>query len=210
MSDPGKAFTVHTGIAAVLDMANVDTDVIIRVERCARCRRGEFGRWAFEVLRYEHAAGAELPPPPKPDFVLNQPPFDRASVLIAGPNFGCGSSREPAVWAIQEMGFRCVIAPSFGDIFANNCFENLLPAIALPRQAHLALVAAARLTPEVTVDLRRCQVRCGPLEAGFEIEPLRREMLLQGRTTLALVLARMDEITAFERQDRARRPWLHP
>ena len=145
-----EKFTVLDAIAAALPTPDVDTDLIIRIERCVRTPRAEMGRWAFEMARYR-ADGSE-----DPGFALNQARFRGAQILVAAENFGCGSSREMAVWAIAGMGFRCVIAPSFGEIFYGNCFQNGVLAIRLPAQAVESLLkrlGAASAPVRIRVDL---------------------------------------------------------
>jgi 3-isopropylmalate/(R)-2-methylmalate dehydratase small subunit len=196
-------FTTLRAIAAPLAQANVDTDVIIRVERCARVPKHELGRYAFEAIRFL-PGGAE-----DPGFVLNREPWRKAQILVCGENFGCGSSREMAVWALAGMGIRCVIAPSFGEIFHGNCFQNGLLAIRLPREtvARLSALAADPSTATFTVDLERQAVNG---EIAFDVDPLHRRMLLEGLDAIGLTLARAAEISAWQAADRARRPWIYP
>jgi 3-isopropylmalate/(R)-2-methylmalate dehydratase small subunit len=202
-----QAFTTVSGTAAPLMRDNIDTDVIIRVERLAGTTRAEMGPWAFEALRYQ-PDGSE-----NPDFVLNQAPFRGAPILIAGPNFGCGSSREGAVWSLMGSGLRCVIAPSFGDIFFNNCFQNGMLPVRLPADDVRRLAdACAGGNARVTVDLRR-QVVVFPHgeEVGFEIEAVRRDALLEGLDEIGQTLKLSGDIAAFQQRDRAARPWVwHP
>jgi len=199
-------FTRLEGIAASLAQPNVDTDVIIRVERCARVPRQELGRWAFEALRYR-PDGSE-----NPDFVLNREPWRRARILVCGENFGCGSSREMAVWAIAGMGIRCLIAPSFGDIFFNNCFQNGVLAVRLDSAtvARLHALASDPDTATMTVDLERLKI--GTADGGeiaFEVAPLERRALLEGLDPIGLTLTLEERIAAFQALDRARRPWVY-
>ena len=197
--------TIH-GIAAPLLLANIDTDVIIRIERVARFGRGELAPYALETLRFREN-GAE-----DPGFILNQEPFRRATILVAGENFGCGSSRENAVWALADLGIRVVIAPSFGDIFFSNCFQNGMLPIRLPMDAVIRI--AASLTPadaQLTVELEAQRVVLNSGESlPFEVEPYRKAMLLQGVYEIGLTLSRLAEIEAAEAADRHRRPWLYP
>jgi 3-isopropylmalate/(R)-2-methylmalate dehydratase small subunit len=201
-----EKFTRLEGIAASLPQPNVDTDVIIRVERCARTPRAELGRWAFEALRYR-ADGSE-----NPDFVLNREPWRGARILVCGENFGCGSSREMAVWAIAEMGIRCVVAPSFGDIFFSNCFQNGVLAVRLDPAAAARLhgLAAEPATAMMTVDLERSAIRTAAGgEIAFAVEPLRRRALLEGLDPIGLTLTLQERVAAFQAADRARRPWVY-
>jgi len=203
-------FETLTAVAAPYPFANVDTDRIIRIERVARTPREEMGRWAFEVERLTDD-GSE-----RPDFVLHRAPFRGARIFVADDNFGCGSSREQAVWAIEGMGIRCVIAPSFGEIFRMNCYQNGVLPITLPQDVVTSfLQALAQATPEtperatLTVDLQQQRIRTpwgGTL--SFDIEPLRREALLEGLDPIALTLKRVDSIDAFQARQRETRPWI--
>jgi len=201
-----EKFTVLDAVAAALPTPDIDTDMIIRIERCVRTPRAEMGRWAFEMARYG-ADGGE-----NPDFALNRAPFRGAQILVAGENFGCGSSREMAVWAIAGMGFRSVIAPSFGEIFYGNCFQNGVLAIRLPAAAVdglLAQLGAAAAPVRLRVDLPAQTVAApdGALQR-FEIDPLRKKALLEGLDAIGMTLARETEIAAWQAADRARRPWV--
>ena len=199
-----QAFTVLTGVAAPLMLANIDTDVIIRIERLTAGDPSLLGRYALEALRFLPDGGED------PAFVLNQPRFRGAPILIAGPNFGCGSSREPAVTALMALGVRCVIAESFGDIFYANCFQNGLLPVRLKEADVLALAAEAFDRPEpVVVDLQR-QVVVAPsgLQLGFDIDPLRRTMMLEGLDDIGLTLRDAAVIEAWQENDRAVRPWV--
>lgn len=188
---------------------DVDTDVIIPMTRLVALRSGaDLARYAFEPLRYGPGGGDG---PPDPECVLNRPEFASARILLAGPNFGCGSSREPAVWALKALGYRCVVAPSFGDIFAKNCFQNSVLPIALPEQTVEALGAEARRPgARFRVDLARSLLTTpGGREIPFEVSPARREQLLEGLDEIELTLRRAERIAAFEASDRERRPWAH-
>jgi 3-isopropylmalate/(R)-2-methylmalate dehydratase small subunit len=205
-----EKFQVLRAVAAPFPFANVDTDRVIRVERCARTPRAELGRWAFELERFA-ADGSE-----NPQFVLHRAPFRGAGILVADDNFGCGSSREMAVWAIAGLGIRCVIAPSFGEIFFGNCFQNGVLPVRLPHATvgamleHLAQVPAG--APEratLTVDLREQTIATpwgGPIR--FEVEPLRREALLEGLDGIGVTLRRAAAIDAFQQRQRGTRPWV--
>ncbi|MBP0495146.1 3-isopropylmalate dehydratase small subunit [Roseomonas indoligenes] len=196
-------FTTVTGAAAPLMRPNTDTDVIIPIQRLTGTARDTLGRYAFEPLRYG-ADGAE-----NPDFILNRPAFRSAPILIAGPNFGCGSSREGAVWALMGMGLRCVIAESFGDIFQGNCFQNGMLPVALPADAVERLARQAASGAPVTVDLASGTVTPpeGP-PMPFTVAPLRREALLEGLDELGQTRKRSAEIAAWQERDRAARPWI--
>ena len=198
-----EPFTTVSGPAAPLMLTNVDTDVIIRVEPMTRHRREALGPFAFEALRYR-GDGSE-----DPEFILNQPAFRGAPILLAGTNFGCGSSREPAVWALMGLGIRCVIAPSFGDIFYGNCFQNGVLPIVLDEHSIEELAATARTGAAMIVDLVQRQLSIGdssPL--SFQIDELRRESLLAGLDAIGLTLKDSALISAWQEADRARRPWI--
>ena len=199
-----QSFTTVSGAAAPLMRDNIDTDVIIRIERLTGTTRESMAEWAFEALRYQ-PDGSD-----NPDFVLNQPPFQHAPILVAGANFGCGSSREGAVWALMGMGLRCVVAPSFGDIFFNNCFQNGMLPVRLPPEDVARLAAAcAGGNARVTVDLHR-QVVVFPHgeEVAFEIEALRRDAMLEGLDEIGLTLKHAAAIAAFQQRDRLARPFV--
>ena len=202
-----EKFTTLTAVAAYYPRANVDTDLIIRVERCAKVERKGLGKYAFEMARFL-ADGSD-----NPEFPLNNGPFREAKILVGNINFGCGSSREMAVWAIAGMGIRCVIAPSFGEIFFGNCFQNGLLPVILPQDTVEQLGAALAADPDhatVSVDLARQKV-VGPdgTEHGFEIEPLRKKALLEGLDEIGLTKLREPEIAAFQAKDREKRPWVY-
>lgn len=196
-------FTTLSAVAAPFPRKNVDTDFIIRVERCTGTPKEQLGGYAFEMARFL-PDGAE-----NPEFVLNQPRYRGAKILVCGEFFGTGSSREMAVWAIAGMGIRCLIAPSYGQIFFGNCFQNgLLPIVLPPAKVEaLAREAAAPGAKPFTVDLERQTVNGA---VRFEIEPRRKKMLLEGLDEIGLTLAMEPKIAAFQAADRARRPWIYP
>ena len=202
---------VIDGVAAPLPLSNVDTDVIIRIEKLAQCPREELGRWALEPLRMR-ADGSE-----NADCLLNQPGWREARILVAGPNFGCGSSREHAVWALQGLGIDCVIAPSFGDIFRNNCFQNgLLPVQLPPDQAQWLLDALEQRRQQgeavrLMVDLEAQLVLWpGQRELPFAVEARRRHALLEGLDEVGLTRQLLPQIDAWQARDRKARPWIWP
>jgi 3-isopropylmalate/(R)-2-methylmalate dehydratase small subunit len=200
-------FTTCSGAAAPLLRDNIDTDLIIRIERISQLRRGQFAPWAFETLRYRGAGPASGE---RDDCVLNRAPFRRATLLLAGANFGCGSSREMAVWALEEYGIRCVIAPSFGDIFRNNCLQNGLLPIVLPPATIAMLAAVAGDGTALEVDLRALEVRAPGLPAvPFEFDPAERSALLSGLDEIDQSLLRRAAIEAFEQRDRHARDWAY-
>jgi len=184
-----KALRVHRGCMAPLDRDNVDTDQIIPKQFLRRVERSGFGPFLFYDWRRED-----------PDFVLDRPQYRGASVLVAGVNFGCGSSREHAPWAIEDAGFRVVIAPSFADIFRSNCGKVGILALALPegRVRQLMEVASEAPDTELTVDLEKQLVSAPGFECGFEVDPFTRECLLNGWDEVALTLRHQDAIAAYE------------
>ncbi|MBD9417609.1 3-isopropylmalate dehydratase small subunit [Achromobacter sp. ACM04] len=209
-----QAFTTHEGLVAPLDRENVDTDLIIPKQFLKSIQRTGFGPNLFDELRYlDHGEPGmdNSKRPLNPDFVLNQPRYQGASVLLARKNFGCGSSREHAPWALTQFGFRTIIAPSYADIFFNNSFKNgLLPIV-------LSELEVARLFDEVKafpgyklrVDLdRQVVVAADGREMGFDIEPFRKYCLLNGFDDIGLTLRQSDKIRAFEAERLARHPWL--
>jgi 3-isopropylmalate/(R)-2-methylmalate dehydratase small subunit len=198
-------FTVVSGSAPYLPRANIDTDVIIRIERLTSLPKEQLGPYAMEALRYR-ADGSD-----DPDFILNRPRFRGAPILLAGDNFGCGSSREGAVWALQGIGVRCVVASSFGDIFYSNCFQNGVLPIRLPAPEVEALAAACADGAPLTVDLeRRVLIAPSGARTAFTIDPLRREALLHGLDDIGLTLRDEACIRAWQQADRAQRPWAWP
>ena len=199
-----EKFTTLRGVAAPLPMVNVDTDMIIPKQFLKTIKRTGLGKNLFDEMRYE-LDGAE-----KPAFVLNKPAYRNAEILIAGENFGCGSSREHAPWALLDFGFRCVIAPDFADIFYNNCFQNGILAIKLPQEQVDKLMddASRGANATVTVDLETQEIR-GP-DGGvirFEIDPFRKHCLLNGLDNIGLTLEKEKAIKDFEARDASARPW---
>ena len=200
-----RAFTTLTGIAAPLPMANVDTDKIIPSRFLKTIARTGLGRNLFDALRYE-ADGSE-----KPGFVLNREPYRRAEILVAHENFGCGSSREHAPWALLDFGIRCVIAPDFADIFHGNCFKNGILPVRLPRAVCDALIGDAELgaNARIGVDLERQVVtRPNGEEIGFEVDAFRKERLLLGLDDIGETMQRGAEIARFEAERAAAQPWM--
>ena len=189
------AFTKHTGKVVPYDMPNVDTDQIIPARFLKKIDRVGFGELLFYELRYEEDGS------PKPGFILNQPQYVGGTVLVSGPQFGIGSSREHAPWAIQQYGFRVVIAPSFGDIFRNNCYQNgLLPVMLDAAEVDTIIARAQEIQGyELTVDLEAQQVTDGHgLAASFDIDPFRKENLVRGLDDIGLTLQNEAAIDAFE------------
>ncbi|WP_158747779.1 3-isopropylmalate dehydratase small subunit [Acidisphaera sp. L21] len=200
-----QSFTILTSVAAPLLRNNIDTDTIIAIHRQVGTNiRGKLGQWCLGSLRYR-PDGTE-----DPDFVLNRAPFRGASIVLAGQNFGCGSSREGAVWALQEYGVSCVIAPSFGDIFFNNCFQNGLLPVVLPEPTVIALAAEAQTGAAVTIDLvDTVVVAPSGQRYPFTVEARRRTALLKGLDEIGTTLAEAGRITSFQTRDAAARPWIY-
>lgn len=209
-----QAYTIEQGIVAPLDRANVDTDLIIPKQFLKSIKRTGFGDNLFDELRYldEGYPGQDNSKRPiNPDFVLNQARYQGASILIARQNFGCGSSREHAPWALSEYGFRTVIASSFADIFFNNCFKNGMLPVILPEEIvdQLFKQCAEQQGYQLTVDLEAQQVRTPNGEVfAFEVDPFRKHCLLNGLDDIGLTLQATDEIRAYEEKTQKARPWV--
>ena len=209
-----QAFTVHKGLVAPMDRENVDTDAIIPKQFLKSIKKSGFGPNLFDAWRYlDHGEPGQDPATrrPNPDFVLNQPRYRGASVLLARKNFGCGSSREHAPWALDQFGFRALIAPSYADIFFNNCFKNGLLPIQLPDDVVSRLFdeAAAFIGYALTIDLeRQLVVKPDGSSLAFEVEPFRKYCLLGGFDDIGLTLRHADKIRAFEAERLLTRPWL--
>lgn len=201
-----KAFTQVRARAVPLMRPNIDTDQIIRIERLIDHPRGSLGPWCLESLRY-------LPDgQPNPQFPPNQTRYQSAQILVAGDNFGCGSSREHAVWSLVDWGMRAVIAPSFGDIFYNNCFQNGLLPVRL-RETDVSAIAQElqqATDPVLTVDLHACTVSTPRGQVlSFSIEPERRDALLAGLDDIGMTLRAQSAIEAFRTADAQARPWIY-
>ncbi len=211
-----EKFQTHTGVVAPLDRSNVDTDAIIPKQFLKSIRRTGFGPNLFDEWRYlDHGEPGKdcRGRPLNPDFVLNDPRYKGASILLARENFGCGSSREHAVWALLDYGFRVVIAPSFADIFHNNCFKNgLLPvALAADEVDRLFQDVVSTRGYKLTVDLGAQTVTAPRGEHfAFDVDSFRKYRLLNGLDDIGLTLQHADEIRAYERHRRAQAPWLFP
>jgi 3-isopropylmalate/(R)-2-methylmalate dehydratase small subunit len=209
-----KPFTVHKGIAAPLNRENIDTDAIIPKQFLKSIERSGFGPNLFDEWRYldrgepgQDCSGRKL----NPDFVLNQPRYAGASVLVASRNFGCGSSREHAPWALEQFGFRALIAPSFADIFFNNCFKNGLLPIVLPDAAVARIFDEINAFPgyQLTIDLpRQMVVKPDGTEMPFEVQLFRKQCLINGWDDIGLTLRHADKIRSFEAERLAKMPWL--
>jgi 3-isopropylmalate/(R)-2-methylmalate dehydratase small subunit len=200
-----EKFTVLEGVAAPLKMINVDTDMIIPKQYLKTIKRTGLAKGLFAEQRYRDD-GSE-----NPDFVLNKPAYRNAKILVAGDNFGCGSSREHAPWALKDFGITCVISTSFGDIFYNNCFKNGVLPIAVSQGDLEKLFddAARGANATLTVDLQKQEIR-GPDGgvAKFEIDPHRKKCLLEGLDDIGLTMVKADKIESFEQSTKAARPWV--
>jgi len=199
-----EKFTTLTGVAAPLPLRNVDTDMIIPKQFLKTIKRTGLGKSLFFEMRYDQD-GKEVS-----DFVLNQPAYRKAQILVAGENFGCGSSREHAPWALLDFGIRCIIAPDFADIFYNNCFQNGILPIKLPQSDVDKLMddASRGANATISIDLAKQEIR-GP-DGGvikFDIDPFRKHCLLNGLDNIGLTLEKQDSIQSFEEKVQAARPW---
>ncbi len=200
-----KAFTTLKSIAAPLRMMNIDTDIIIPKQFLKTIKRSGLGVSAFYDIRYNDDGT------PREDFVLNKPEYEGAEILLTGENFGCGSSREHAPWAILDMGIRCIIAPSFADIFYNNCFKNGILPIELPQEQVDQLMDEAEESPDapIEVDLEKQMITRGnKISFSFEIDPFRKECLIGGLDDIGLTMQKKGSITRFEDKDKQQRPWV--
>ncbi|MDQ6627210.1 MAG: 3-isopropylmalate dehydratase small subunit [Pseudomonadota bacterium] len=207
-------FTVHAGLVAPMDRENVDTDAIIPKQFLKSIKKSGFGPNLFDAWRYlDHGEPGQDPSSrrPNPDFVLNQPRYRGASILLARKNFGCGSSREHAPWALQQFGFRAIVAPSYADIFFNNCFKNGMLPIVLSERHVAALFdeVTAFVGYRLTIDLEHQVVqKADGSELGFDVEPFRKYCLLGGYDDIALTLRHAETIKSFEAERLLRQPWL--
>jgi 3-isopropylmalate/(R)-2-methylmalate dehydratase small subunit len=200
-----QRFHTHNGIAAPLDIMNIDTDMIIPKQFLKTIKRTGLGVNLFDEMRYRKDGGEN------PDFILNKPPYREASILVAGDNFGCGSSREHAPWALLDFGVRVVISTSFADIFYNNCFKNGILPITVSAADREALMADAKDTenPELKVDLPNQVIsRPNGADIAFDIDPFRKQCLLDGLDDIGLTMAKSDAITAYASKRQNTHPWL--
>ncbi|MFN2353697.1 MAG: 3-isopropylmalate dehydratase small subunit [Desulfopila sp.] len=208
-----QPFTRHSGIVAPFDRANVDTDLIIPKQFLKSVQRSGFGVNLFDQLRYldEGRPGMDTSTRPlQPDFILNQPQYKNASILLTRDNFGCGSSREHAPWALLDYGFRVLLAPSFADIFYNNCCKNGILPIVLDENTINRLFKKVYAQPgmAMTVDLEKLEILAADTTLSFTIEPYRRDCLLQGLDDIALTLQRAERIREYENKRKTQCPWL--
>jgi 3-isopropylmalate/(R)-2-methylmalate dehydratase small subunit len=198
-----QAFTTLSAIAAPLPMQNVDTDMIIPKQFLQSIKRTGFDAGLFYEMRFD------LDGHKNPDFILHQPPYDQAKILVALDNFGCGSSREHAPWALDNFGIRVIIAPSFADIFYNNCFKNGMLPITLPKdQVNQLMQHAQSDNPEMHIGLEAQTLRAGDLTYRFALDAFRKHCLLNGLDDIGLTLEKEVEISAFEAQRAEKMPWL--
>ena len=200
-----EKFNTMTGIAAPMPLVNIDTDMIIPKQFLKTIKRSGLGVNLFDEMRYDRQ-GNEIP-----DFVLNQDAYRQAEIIVAGENFGCGSSREHAPWAIKDFGIRCVIAPSFADIFYNNCFKNGILPIALPPETVDVLMKDAEngSNARLTVDLEAQTVTKSDGEVfSFEVDPFKKHCLMEGLDDIGLTMAKADSIDSFEAIASQARPWV--
>ena len=210
-----QPFESLTAVVAPLDRANVDTDAIIPKQFLKSIKRTGFGVYLFDEWRFLDPGSLDKTiedRTPNPDFILNNAPYDQARILLTRDNFGCGSSREHAPWALSDFGFRVIIAPSFADIFYNNCFKNGILPIRLPAEQVNELFTHCSQHPgcEWTVNLASCEIRLDEHTVIiFDVEPGRQESLLKGHDDIDLVLQHQDQIKSFEQIRRQQKPWLY-
>jgi 3-isopropylmalate/(R)-2-methylmalate dehydratase small subunit len=199
-----EKFTTLTGVAAPMPLVNIDTDMIIPKQFLKTIQRSGLGKNLFDEMRYTQD-GQEIP-----DFVLNQPAYRKAEIIVAGDNFGCGSSREHAPWALLDFGIRCVISTSFADIFYNNCFKNGILPVVLPQAAvdHLMDDARKGANARITVDLTAQTVTASDgTSFAFEVDAFKKHCLLNGLDDIGLTLEKASAIDSFEKKNAALRPW---
>tara|TARA_B100000963_G_scaffold57875_1_gene45967 strand:+ start:923 stop:1531 length:609 start_codon:yes stop_codon:yes gene_type:complete len=195
-------FNTLKGIAAPLPIVNIDTDMIIPKQFLKTIKRTGLGVSLFYEMRYDNDGKLIK------DFVLNTSPYDQSKILVAGDNFGCGSSREHAPWSLKDFGIKCILSTSFADIFYNNCFQNgILPIVVTPEQSDQLMTAASNQT-EFYIDLPEQTIKAGNHSFNFEIEEFRKERLLQGLDDIGITLGYQDKISAYEDEKRNQKPWL--
>ena len=206
-------FETHSGIAVAMNRANVDTDAIIPKQFLKSIQRSGFGQYLFDGWRYldEGHPGMDCSQRPlNPEFELNQPAFQGGTILLAGPNFGCGSSREHAPWALQQYGFKAIVSSSYADIFFNNCFKNGLLPIVLKEEELLEIFEEINANPGVklTINLEKQVVISSRKSYGFDVEPFRKHCLINGLDDIGLTLQHAEQIKAFEAKRLVEQPWL--
>jgi len=197
-----QAFTKLTAIAAPLPLINIDTDMIIPKQFLRTIKRSGLGKNAFNEMRYDENGNEN------PDFVLNKDEYRNSEILIAGDNFGCGSSREHAPWALLDFGFKCIISTSFADIFYNNCFKNGILPIILEKDKVDELMGFAEDNKEINIDLDEQMVRCGNVSVEFDIDPFRKHCLINGLDDIGLTLEKKISINRYEEMINKERSWI--
>jgi 3-isopropylmalate/(R)-2-methylmalate dehydratase small subunit len=197
-----QKFTTLTGIAAPLPLSNIDTDMLIPKQFLRTIKRTGLGTNLFNDMRYNEDGT------PKVDFVLNRAPYDKAQILVAGENFGCGSSREHAPWALMDFGIRCVIASSFADIFFNNCFKNGILPVTLKQSDVDVIMRDAQEGLDVTVDLPNQVVRSGNKEYAFDVDPFRKGCMVNGLDDIGLTMEKSPAISTYETRVNKERAWI--
>ena len=195
-------FVSVKGVAALLELSNIDTDMIIPKQFLKTIKRTGLGKNLFFELRYDEK-GNEIK-----DFILNQKPYNSSKILISGKNFGCGSSREHAPWALLDFGITCVISSSYADIFYNNCFKNGILPIILNEENIKELSEYSNRKEEISIDLREQKIIYGNNEVGFDVDPFKKKCLLEGLDDIALSLEKSDEINSFEKELKNKKPWI--
>ena len=206
-----RSFTVETGIVAPMDRANVDTDLIIPKQFLKAIGRSGFGAYLFDSIRYmdEGQPGQDCTKRPlNREFPLNESRYANASILLARENFGCGSSREHAPWALEDFGFRCIIAPSFADIFYNNCFKNGILPITLKDEEIKEISEYSNRKEEISINLPDQKITFGNKEINFQIDEFKKKCLLEGLDDIALSLEKLENIVSFEKQIKSKKPWM--
>ena len=197
-----QKFTSIKGVPTYLPIVNIDTDMIIPKQFLKTIKRTGLGKSLFFELRYDEK-GNEIK-----DFILNQKPYNNSKILITGKNFGCGSSREHAPWALLDFGITCVISLSYADIFYNNCFKNGILPIILKEEKIKELSEYSNRKEEISVDLREQKIIYGNNEVEFDIDPFKKKCLLEGLDDIALSLEKLDKITSFEKDLKNKKPWI--
>ena len=197
-----EKFKTLNSIPAILNISNVDTDMIIPKQFLKTIKRTGLGKNLFFELRYDEK-GNEIK-----DFILNQKPYNSSKILISGKNFGCGSSREHAPWALLDFGITCVISSSYADIFYNNCFKNGILPIILNEENIKELSEYSNRKEEISIDLREQKIIYGNNEVGFDVDPFKKKCLLEGLDDIALSLEKSDKINSFEKELKNKKPWI--
>ncbi|HRK97766.1 MAG: 3-isopropylmalate dehydratase small subunit [Alphaproteobacteria bacterium] len=197
-----QAFVKLTSIPAALPLINIDTDMIIPKQFLRTIKRTGLSAGLFYEMRFDEQGN------PKSDFVLHREPYTKSTILVTGDNFGCGSSREHAPWALLDFGIRCIIAPSYSDIFFNNCFKNGILPISIPQAQLDELTAAAEEKREITIDLEQQKIVCGNSVYTFDIDPFRKHCLMNGLDDIGLTLEKESLITSYEQTRAQDKPWL--